>query len=106
MNKIFFIMGKNKKADKRLAEAKDYVKNVQLNRQGLKVEKRPATPKIDPAKVGRNIVSTFVAESCITYTDIRDYKNRVFRKGQLLINYGNCLIGSVDGRMGLMTSLI
>ena len=99
-------MGKNKKADKRLAEAKDYVKNVQLNRQGLKVEKRPATPKIDPAKVGRNIVCTFVAESCITYTDIRDYKNRIFRKGQLLINYGNRLIGSVDGRMGLMTSLI
>lgn len=106
MNKIFFIMGKNKKADKRLAEAKDYVKNVQLNRQGLKVEKRPATPKIDPAKVGRNIVSTFVADRSITYTDIRDYKNRVFRKGQLLINYGNLLIGSVDGRMGLMTSLI
>lgn len=99
-------MGKNKKADARLAAAKDYVKNVQLNRQGLKVEKRPATPKIDLAKVGRNIVCTFVAESCVTYTDIRDYKKRIFQKGQLLINYGNRLIGSVDGRIGLIESLI
>lgn len=99
-------MGKNKKADAKLATAKDYVKNVQLNRQGLKIEEKPKIQKPNLTKAAKSIVSTFIAEKCITYTDVRDYKKRIFRKGQLIINYGDRLIGTVDGRMGLMESLI
>lgn len=95
-------MAKKGKADKRLLEAREAVNKAYSNIKNQSNNSKGSDPVLVKKEIIKkdSITGYTFASNNFTYRDLNTGKIRMFRKGQLILIYGQRLVGTRDGRIG------